>query len=338
MRKIFSIVMAVAALMLTAACKTQNKETQVEQLPLVSLCNASTDIVADEAYYSSNVLPWAKNNIAPQSSNRIDTLMVEIGAYVRAGQIVARMDDVQLRQSELQINNDKVEYARLKSLRDQGGISQSDFDSFEMSCKVHKSTYDNLQKNTVLRSPVDGVISARNFDRGDMYSMTQPIYVVEQIVPVKMLVGLSEADYTRVKKGDRAEITVDAFPGKTFNGVITNIYPTMDATTHTFTVEVKVANNDLKLRPGMYAKVKITFGMNSEVLVPDKCIVKQQGSGDRYVYIYNAADSTVTYSKVTLGRRIDGRFVIQYGVKEGDKVVVEGQLRLRDGVKVTVKQ
>lgn len=337
MKKTFNIVLLVAAVMTIAACKTQEKEKQAEQLPLVSICGAISDIVADEAYYSSNVLPWAKNNIAPQSSNRIDTLLVEIGDYVRAGQIVARMDDVQLRQSELQINNDKLEYSRLKSLRDQGGISQSDFDSFEMACKVHKSSYENILKNTVLRSPVDGVISARNFDRGDMYSMTQPIYVVEQIVPVKMLVGLSEADYTRVKKGDKAEISIDAFPGVTFSGVITNIYPTVDSATHTFTVEVKVVNSDRKLRPGMYAKVKITFGTANRILVPDKCIVKQQGSGDRYVYVFNPADSCVAFKKVKLGRRIDDRFVILNGVNEGDRVVSEGQLRLRDGVKVNVK-
>lgn len=338
MKRTFGTFVATALILSPfSSCKTETQQTQVEELPVVNLYTATSEVVADEEDYSSNVLPWAKNNIAPQSANRIESLLVEVGDYVTAGQIIARMDDVQLRQSELQVSNDKLEYDRLKTLRDQGGISQSDFDSFELACNVHKSSYENILKNTVLRSPLNGVITARNFDRGDMYSMTQPIYVVEQIIPVKMLVGLSESDYTRVKKGDVATISVDAFPDRTFKGVITNIYPTIDVTTHTFTVEVKASNTDRKLRPGMYAKVRITFGTGRKVLVQDKCVVKQQGSGDRYVYLFNAADSTVSYTKVRLGARLDNRYVILDGVSEGDQIVNEGQLRLKDGVKVKVK-
>lgn len=306
------------------------------QAPLVSIVGAVIEDVADEEYYSSTVEPWAKNNIVPQSSNRIEELLVEVGDYVQAGQIIAKMDDVQLRQARLQVANDSIEFKRLLSLRDQGGVSQSDFDSFEMSCKVHQSSYENVKKNTVLRSPISGVISSRNFDKGDMYSMSQPIYVVEQIVPVKLLVGLSEADYTRVKKGDVAAVTVDAFPGQVFRGVITNVYPTIDSATHTFTVEVKVVNADRRLRPGMYAKVKITFGHQNRVIIEDKCIVKQQGSGNRYVYVFNPADSTVTFRQVKLGQRLNDRYVILDGVQLGDWIVNGGQLRLKDGIKVKV--
>ena len=331
------MIFTVLAVLGAVACKNEKTEEKVEeQIPLVTVQEAVLEVVADDLSYSSTVLPWAKNNIAPQTGGRIENLLVEVGNYVSAGQVVARMDDVQLQQAELQMNNDKIEYERLKSLHESGGISQSDFDSFEMAYKVHQSTYQNLLKNTVLRSPITGVISARNYDKGDMYAMAMPIYTVEQIVPVKMLVAISESDYKRVHSNDKTSVSVDAFPGEVFNGIITNIYPTIDAATHTFNVEVKVNNSDRRLRPGMYAKVNVTFDKANRVIVPDAAVVKQQGSGDRFVYLLNE-DGTVTYQKVVPGRRLGDRYVILDGLKAGDKVVTEGQLRLRDGVKVNVK-
>ncbi len=334
------IVPAVSAVLLAVSCQNnaEQQEQKAEIAPLVKLESAVTEVVADDMVYSSTVQAWAKNNITPQQGGRIEKLMVEIGDYVKAGQVVAYMEDVQLQQSELQVKNDELEYARLKSLREKGGISQSDFDSFEMACKVHKSTYENLLRNTVLRSPIDGVISARNYDRGDMCGVSLPLYSVEQIVPVKLLIAISEADYTKVRKGVPAAITVDAFPDKVFNGTITNIYPTVDAATHTFTAEVKVVNYDKRLRPGMYGKVTITYGKTSRVIVPDVAVTKQMGSGDRYVYVYDDETQTVNYSKVTLGRRLGNRYVILSGVKEGDRVVTEGLLRIKDGVKVNVAE
>ena len=337
MKRVRTLIFTALAILGAVACKNEKTEEKVEeQIPLVTVQEAVLEVVADDQSYSSTVQPWAKNNIAPQTAGRIENLLVEVGNFVAAGQVVARMDDVQLQQAELQMNNDKIEYERLKSLHESGGISQSDFDSFEMAYKVHQSTYQNLLKNTVLRSPIGGVISARNYDKGDMYAMAMPIYTVEQIVPVKMLVAISESDYKRVHSNDKTSVSVDAFPGEVFNGIITNIYPTIDAATHTFNVEIKVSNSDRKLRPGMYAKVNVTFDKTNRVIVPDAAVVKQQGSGDRFVYLLNE-DGTVTYQKVVPGRHMGDRYVILDGLKAGDKVVTEGQLRLRDGVKVNVK-
>lgn len=322
-----------------SASKTNSKaaEPVVEKIPLVAVQSATVETLADDQVYSSTVQAWAKNNIVPQTGGRIEQLLVEIGDYVSQGQIVARMDDLQLLQSELQVGNDQVEYERLKGLYERGGVSQSDFEAFELACKVHKHQYENLLKNTVLRSPVSGVVSARNYDKGDMCGAALPIYVVEQIVPVKLLVAVSESEYNRVHKGDEALVSVDAFPSEVFKGKITNIYPTIDAMTHTFNVEVKVDNANKKLRPGMYAKVTITFGRSQRVIVPDVAVVKQQGSGERFVYIYNEANGTVDYKKVSVGRRYGNKYVILEGVNEGDKVVTEGLLRIMDGVKVNVK-
>lgn len=331
------------AVVMAAGCgNSGNKAAEqtvaaVEEAPSVSVEQVTVREVPQNATYTSTVQAYVKNNIAPQMTGRITKINAEIGDFVTKGQVLAEIDKVQLLQSQLQLQNQEVELARLKSLYEAGGLSKSDLDAIELQYNVTKAQMENLLENTVLRSPVDGVVTARNYDQGDMYSMSAPIYTVEQIVPVKLLVGISESDYTKVKKGDSVEITVDAVPGKTFHGKIEKIYPTIDPATRTFTVEVVIDNSYKTLRPGMFARVNVNFGSNNNVVIPDVAVVKQQGSGERFVYILND-DNTVTYQKVVLGRRMGAEYEVLEGVEDGAKVVTGGQIRLKDGIKVTVNK
>ena len=331
----------VAAAVMAVSCGNNTKTAEQPKaaevrLPNVTIMAASYKDVPQSDVYTANVEAYAKNNIAPQSPSRIHKIYVEVGDFVRAGQIVAKMDEVSLNQSKLSMANDSLEYSRIKKLYEQGGVSKSDFDAMELKYNVTRSQYQNLLENTILRSPVSGVITARNYDQGDMYGGS-PIYVVEQITPVKLYVGISEMDYTRVKKNDVVTLTADALPGKTFTGRIARIYPTIDAATHTFTAEVNVVNSDRLLRPGMYARVTVNFGSNHSIVVPDDCVVKQQGSGVRSVFVLQA-DNTVKEVVVTLGRHFGTEYEILSGVAEGDKVVVKGQASLKNGSKVNVQE
>lgn len=332
----------VAAAVMAVSCGNNNSKTAEQpqaaevRLPNVTIMAASYKDVPQSDVYTANVEAYAKNNIAPQSPSRIQKIYVEVGDFVRAGQIVAKMDEVSLNQSKLSMANDSLEYSRIKKLYEQGGVSKSDFDAMELKYNVTRSQYQNLLENTILRSPVSGVITARNYDQGDMYGGS-PIYVVEQITPVKLYVGISEMDYTRVKKNDTVTLTADALPGKTFTGRIARIYPTIDAATHTFTAEVNVANSDRLLRPGMYARVTVNFGSNHSIVVPDDCVVKQQGSGVRSVFVLQN-DNTVKEVVVTLGRHFGTEYEILSGITEGDNVVVKGQASLKNGSKVNVQE
>ena len=338
----FRTIIYVAAAVMAVSCGNSNSKTAEQpqtaevRLPNVAIMAASYKDVPQSDVYTANVEAYAKNNIAPQSASRIQKIYVEVGEFVRAGQIVAKMDEVSLNQSKLSMANDSLEYSRIKKLYEQGGVSKSDFDAMELKYNVTRSQYQNLLENTILRSPVSGVITARNYDQGDMYGGS-PIYVVEQITPVKLYVGISEMDYTKVKKNDTVTLTADALPGKTFTGRIARIYPTIDAATHTFTAEVNVANSDRLLRPGMYARVTVNFGSNHSIVVPDDCVVKQQGSGVRSVFVLQA-DNTVKEIVVTLGRHFGTEYEILSGVAEGDKVVVKGQASLKNGSKVNVQK
>ena len=303
--------------------------------PSVEVVTASKRDVTEESTYSSTIEAYATNNIMPQAGARIRKINVEVGDYVVKGQVLAEMDRNQLDQLELQIQNDEVEYARLKGLYEEGGVSQSDFEAAELGYKVRKTNYQNLLENTILRSPITGFVTARNFDKGDMFSMSAPLFTVQQVIPVKLLVGISENEYTKVKKGDTVSLTVDALPGRSFTGKVNRLYPTINAATHTFNAEVVVQNSDRALRPGMFARVKVVFGTNHRVVLPDQCIVKQEGTGQKFVYLLNN-DETVSYVPVTLGRHIGAEYEVIDGVLEGDTVVLKGQATLKDGVKVIV--
>lgn len=315
----------------------KNAVAVVEETPSVSVVTVSEKDVPQTAVYTSTVEPYVKNNIAPQTPMRITAINVEVGDFVKAGQIVAELDPIQMQQAELQMKNNEIEYERLKGLYDAGGLSKSDLDAIELAYKVSRTSYENLLENTILRSPVDGVITARNYDRGDLYSVGAPIYVVEQIRPVKLYVGISEVEYTKIRKNDSVTISVDAYPGKVFHGRVNRIYPTIDPATRTFRVEIIVDNNYRTLRPGMFARVKVLFGVNRNPVIPDIAVVKQTGSGERFVYVLGE-DGTVSYVPVVLGRRMDAEYEVLEGLSAGDRIVTKGQVRLKDGIKVTVTE
>ena len=331
-----------AAVIMTAGCgNTSTKKAETVEVPVadptVSVAQVFVREVPQEAVYTSTVQAYVKNNIAPQTAGRITKINVEIGDFVKEGQVLAEIDKAQLLQAQLQLQNQEVELQRLKSLYEEGGLSQSDYDAMQLQYNVLKTQVDNLIENTTLRSPINGVVSARNYDVGDMYAMSMPIFTVEQIVPVKLLIGVSETDYSKVKKGDSVTVTADAIPDKTFYGKVNRIYPTVDPATRTFTVEVKIDNSYRTLRPGMFARATVNFGSNNNVVIPDVAVVKQQGSGERFVYVLNE-DNTVTYKKVVLGRRMGAEYEVLEGLQDGDKIVIGGQIRLKDGVKVIVNE
>ena len=343
MKTIFGTMSAAAIILIVAGCgnSTQKQTVQqtaaVEELPSVAVEQVFVQDVDQDATYTSTVQAYIKNNIVPQTAGRIVKINVEIGDRVKKGQVLAEIDKVQLQQAQLQLHNAEVELERLRALYAAGGLSKSDLDAIELQYNVTKTQVQNLIENTTLLSPIDGVITARNYDAGDMYSMSAPIFTVEQIKPVKLLVGVSESDYSKISKGDKVTVKADAFPDLTFDGKIERIYPTIDPATRTFTVEVVVPNNYSTLRPGMFARVNVNFGTNRNVVIPDVAVVKQQGSGERFVYILNA-DGTVSYKKVELGRRMGTQYEVLSGVEDGAKVVVGGQIRLKDGIKVSVNE
>ena len=331
---------ALAMTALLAACGGKTQETQatvtVEEVkPAVKVAQVYVRPVDQVRDYVGTVEAEVKNNIAPQSPGRISKIFVEVGDHVRKGQKLVQMDAANLKQLTLQIENQKVDFARIKELYAVGGVSKAEFDNAKMSLEVAETQYNNIMENTQLMSPIEGIVTARNYDNGDLYAGAA-ILTVEQIRPVKLLVNVSENYYSKVEKGDKATITLDALPGESFTATVSLKYPTINASTHTFPVELTLANKDEKVRPGMFARAQLNFGTEDHVVVPDVAIVKQPGSGERFVYVYE--NGKVNYVKVELGQRLGDAYELISGVADGATVVVAGQGRLSDGVEVRVEK
>lgn len=331
----------VAALGMTVAfssCQNKNNAQQAvkpDVKPIVELASVTTESVDQLQVYSATVEGDIRNNIAPSAPTRIDRILVEVGDNVRKGQKLVQMDEANLRQLELQIKNQEVQFNRTDELYKVGGVSKAEWDNIKMSLDVNRTAYNNLLINTQLVSPIDGVVTARNYDNGDLYS-GQPVLVVQSISPVKLLINVSEQYFSRVNLNDAVSIEMDAYPGEVFSGKISLVYPAIDAATHTFPVEIKVANADRKLRPGMFARATLNLGTEQHVVVPDIAIVKRAGSGDRFVYVYE--DGKVSYNKVELGQRMGDRYELLSGVPDNASIVIAGQNKLSDGIEVEVRK
>lgn len=325
----------VTALVLLMACSGETKtvEKEVEKAK-VKLETVHTQDVEQLSEFTATVEANISNNIVPQTAGRIEKLHVEVGDHVGAGQLLATMDDTNLKQTKIQMENQQIEFNRIDELYKVGGTSKSTWDAQKAALDVSKTLIKNLEENSKLTSPISGIVTARNYDSGDMYVGGDPVYTVEQIRPVKLMVNVSEGYFTQVKKGMDVDVKFDVYGDEVFKGKVHLVYPTIDPETRTFPIELRIPNNDERVRPGMFSRVIMNFGTINHVVVPDLAIVKQAGAGDRYIYVYK--NGIVSYQKVELGRRMGNRYEVISGLQDGDQVAVSGLSRLTNGAEVEV--
>lgn len=330
---------AVAALAM-GACggkeKSQPGGTAAEELPVVDVQKVHQQDVMQKGVYTATVEAFKTNNITTSTVNRIKSIMVDVGSRVAKGQKVVVLDDVNIDQLKVRLDNTEREYQRALKLFEIGGGTQQAVDQLKTELDAARRQYRNMVENTVLVSPISGVVTARNYDPGDMTGQ-QPILTIEQVQPVKVIVNVSENDYTRIRKGMKVAIRFDTYGDEEFTGTVYLIHPTVDPATRTFTVEITIDNPGDRILPGMFARVTVDFGHEMRVVVPDRAVVKQTGSGNRYVYVYNPQTQTVSYNKVELGQRLGESYEVISGVPDNSDVVITGQTRLNDGAKVEIK-
>ena len=321
--------------MLAVACKSDDKAGTAQQAkPQVKIAKVTSEDIPQTETYTATVESDVKNDIAPNTPYRIEKIYVDVGDNVRQGQVLVQLDASNLQQLKLQVENQKIEFNRTSQLYQVGGASKAEYDNAKLQLDVLSTQLKQLMQNTQLTAPISGVVTARNYDSGDMYNQGQPVLTIEQTNPVKVMVNISEVYYKQVFKGMPVDIELDAYEGETFYGKVTIVYPTVDQSTHTFPVEVTISNPGQKVRPGMFARATVNFGDKNHVLVPDEALVKQIGAGDRYVYVYKGGK--VSYNKVELGKHIGDKYEILSGVNPGDDVVIAGQSRLANGKEVEV--
>jgi RND family efflux transporter MFP subunit len=289
--------------------------------------------VEQTASYTANVQADVINQITPAISGRIEQIFVEIGDRVGKDKVLVQMDSSNLHQQKTQLANLQRDYSRYDELLKVGGIAQQQVDQVKTQIDVLKAAIRNIEDNTQLKSPISGIITARNYDNGDVFAQ-QPILTVQQLNPLKVIINVSESYFTKVKTGMTVNINLDVYGNEAFTGKVSLIYPTIDAATHTFGVEIAIRNENLKVRPGMFGRVRLNFGILKSIVVPDVAVQKQAGANDKYVFIVE--NGVARYRKVELGHRLENDYEILSGINEGDMVVTAGQSRLIDGTSVEI--
>ena len=337
--KTLSLALLSAGLLASCSSSSSSKATEeqsADTVRLVEVAPAEMRALSLSEEFTAQLEAKVVNNITAQAGGRLKQLLVKVGDRVGAGQAVARMEATQASQAQIQLADAKTNFARMDELYKVGGVSKAQWEQAKSAVDQAKLAYGNAAENTVLRSPISGFVTAKNYDNGDMTSPQLPVVVIQQIAPVKAVIGVSEQYYSYLKKGAAATLSVDALGEETFSGIVTNIFPTLDPVTHTVSTEIEVANKDLKLRPGMYARVHLDFGTKEALTVPDKAIVRQAGSGAGYVYVFSGGKAV--YRAVELGQQQGDLYEVVSGLNAGDQVITSAPSNLKNGLSVKLRK
>lgn len=324
---------ATAALML-AACSGNDKTQTVDLVQQVETSAVARTTVNRVVELSTTLQGYLTQNVAPSITGRIEHIYTEVGTNVSQGQMLVRMDQNQLNTTRLTASNLAVELQRMATLRETGAVAQQAYDQTKLSYDQTMESLDFLEKNTNVKAPFAGVISAKNYEDGELYS-GQPILVLNQINVLKALIAVSESYFPYVRKGMKVDVQSDLYPGQVFPATVEIVYPTIDPATHTFQLKLKLNNPSLKLRPGMYVSTSMSLGEVQTLVVPYNAVLKMTGSNDRYVFV---ADGNVAKRVfVKMGQRYNEMIeVTDTELRDGDRIVTLGQAKLVDGSKINV--
>ena len=346
MKKRLFLATLIAPLALLVSCGGGQKKEAVVVAPVESKVviktqPATTEQVAQTEIYTADLRPYKQTFISPAMAARIDEILVEVGDKVKKGQLLARMDKSQYNQQMLQLQNAEMNLARIKAVYESGGASKQSVDELETSIEVMRETIANLEENLELRSPIDGVITGRFNEAGDLYMMGANaaggvgMLQVMQVNPLKAIVAIPEQYIPQVQKGMKVAVHCDTYPDLTFSGEVSLVYPSVNTATRTFDVEVTIANNYSTLRPGMFARTTFNMGNRQSVVVSDLAVQKQAGVNNKYVYVIK--DGKAEMRKVKVGRQVADKIEILEGLQAGEVVATAGLSRLADGAEVDVR-
>ena len=332
------------ALLLVAAalawsCGGNDKTAQkTEEQSIPTKTEAATEeVVLLEERFTSEIRAFRENDITPAAQGvHIDRIRVDVGDRVSAGEVVVELDPTQYNQQMVQLKTIEDDYNRLKPVFEAGGISRQAIDQAKARLDMQREVVANLKKNIEVKSPISGVITARNYESGDLFAQ-KPVLHIMQIDPLKIVANISERYFPAVKLGDEVGLRVEIFPEERFTGRVSLIYPALDPTTRTFTVEVSVENKQNKLRPGMYAETIFNMGEKQGVMVSDVAVRKQVGSSEKYLYVI-VGDSVAERRRVEVGRQSNGKLDILQGVRAGEQIAVTSISKLFDGAPVKVEK
>jgi RND family efflux transporter MFP subunit len=338
-------------------------------LMTVDTAATSRQDVVDYITVVGNLIGEATVDIQPRVAGRIDAITVKLGDRVARGQQIAKIEDRELQeqirqaQANLEVNkatvinresDEKVAasvLSRTQASYDRGLVAKQALEDAEArhnaaaaQVTVAKSqaaqTAARIEElritlsNTNILSPVDGFVSRRMLDQGAYAGINTVLLTVVDLDTVRLVANLVEKGFKRVVPGVAAEVEVDAFPGEQFRGEVSRVAPVFDPTTRTAQMEIEVPNPGFRLKPGMYARVRLTVERRPNALtVPRNAVVDTEGK--RGVFLVDNAQ-TARFREVRTGLQDNERVEVLDGLQDGQHVITVGALALRDGDRVAL--
>jgi len=273
----------------------------------------------------------------------------ESGSKVRAGDLLVHLDttqeEAQLRQAEAQRDWSAVSLKRDKDLVEKHAISQSDYDNAEAVYRQGQASVDQfnaLIARKTLRAPFDGVAGIRQVNLGQYLKEGDPVVTLQAFDPIYVDFSLPQQDLSKITVGGLVRLQVDAFGDRTFDGKITAINSLVDQATRNVQIQATFANTDLRLRPGMFAKVSVIMSEKQNVVAIPATAIHYAPYGDSIFIVSEMKDQQgkeykgVKEQFIKIGQSRGDMIAVVSGLKPGEEVVTSGVFRLKSGARVTV--
>jgi membrane fusion protein (multidrug efflux system) len=301
--------------------------------------------LVDEAQSVGSLRSRQSIVVRPEVSGRVTQVNFRDGQRVSRGQLLVQLDDqlaqAQIKQAEAELSIARANFNRNKELVEQNFISRRTLDESAANLEVAQAKLSLAQATAArlkIMAPFDGTVGIRSINLGDYLKDGADVVNLEDMDAIYVDYRLPERFQSQVKVGQRAQIDIDALPGRKFSALVLAIDPLIDANGRSVGVRACIDNRRMQLRPGMFARVATVFAQKDKALViPEEAIVPQ-GGRQFVIRLIDGSEGKVSQRvEVKVGSRSPGKVEIVEGLAAGETVVVAGQQRVqRDGMAVRV--
>jgi membrane fusion protein (multidrug efflux system) len=304
---------------------------------------------------SATVQAWQESRISSEISGRVKSVDAKVGDSLSIGSTILtiddellkyRLDDTKGRLLQLEANylNSKSDLKRKENLFKNKIIPEYDLEmarakekadqGLVLSARASVDIAKRDLRETKIKSPIDGILAERYVDLGTNVSVGQKVASVVQIDKVKISIGVTDVDRSKINNGQKVELTTESYPGTVFHGKVYSIGLKADEASLTYPVEIVVENNtEKRLNPGIFVKVSILVSTISDVISIPQSILESTGEGD---FVWTVADNKALKKSVVLGAFSGTSVTIKQGLTPGDQVVVLGQDNLTPNCDINI--
>jgi RND family efflux transporter MFP subunit len=320
-----------------------SKETRRNSAPLVKVEQPARQLIRYQLTFNGDVNAYQQATIYARINGNLDRMYVNLGSIVKGGQMLARIDSLepydQVQQTSATYDNTRLSFQRSKKLLNRNLIANQDVDNQDAAMKVAKANYELARTRlgyTRIIAPFPGIITKRFLDAGTyLASSSTPLFQLMYIDSVKIVINIQEKDVIQVRRGTRAEITVDAYDNRVFSGTVTRMADALDLSTRSMPVEIDIPNYGHDLKPGMFATVTLITGEHPNAISIPTMAVQRDDSGS---FIFIANNNVASRKRITLGAEVSARSEVLSGLDGSESVIVIGQQLVKDGGSINIQK